>query len=73
MMIAGGLSALTFAAGGGRAADAADWPVASSESQGINKAALDGLLDAAKILDVSASLYTLRSVVVVRSGFLIDE
>jgi CubicO group peptidase (beta-lactamase class C family) len=73
MMIAGGLSALTFAAGGGRAADAADWPVASPESQGINKAALDGLLDAAKILDVFASLYTLRSVVVVRNGFLIDE
>ena len=48
MMIAGGLSALTFAAGGGRAADAADWPVASPESQGINKAALDGLLDAAR-------------------------
>jgi CubicO group peptidase (beta-lactamase class C family) len=73
MMIAGGLSALTFAAGGGRAADAADWPVASPESQGINKAALDGLLDAAKILDVSKSLHTLRSVVVVRNGFLIDE
>jgi hypothetical protein len=34
-MVAGGLSALTFAAAGVRAADMGDWPVASAESQGI--------------------------------------
>jgi CubicO group peptidase (beta-lactamase class C family) len=73
MMIAGGLSALTFVASGGRAADIADWPAASPESQGIDKTGLDAILDPAKILDVSKSLYTLRSVVVVRNGFLIDE
>jgi CubicO group peptidase (beta-lactamase class C family) len=73
MMIAGGLSALTFAAVRGHAADKADWPAASPESQGIDKRALDSILDPAKILDVSKSLYTLRSVVVVRNGFLIDE
>jgi CubicO group peptidase (beta-lactamase class C family) len=73
MMIAGGLSALTFAAARGHAADKADWPAASPESQGIDKQALDSILAPAKILDVSASLYTLRSVVVVRNGFLIDE
>jgi CubicO group peptidase (beta-lactamase class C family) len=73
MMIAGGLSALTFVPTGGRAADAADWPVASSASQGISKAALETILDPARILDVSKPLYTLRSVVVVRNGFLIDE
>ncbi len=73
MMIAGGLSALTFVPTGGRAADMADWPAASPESQGISKAALETILDPAKILDVSKPLYTLRSVVVVRNGFLIDE
>jgi CubicO group peptidase (beta-lactamase class C family) len=74
MMIAGGLSALTFVATtDGRAADKADWPAASPEGQGIDKRALDSILAPAKILDVSKSLYTLRSVVVVRNGFLIDE
>jgi CubicO group peptidase (beta-lactamase class C family) len=73
MMIAGGLSALGFIPTGGRAADMADWPAAPPESQGINKAALETILDPAKILDVSKALYTLRSVVVVRNGFLIDE
>jgi CubicO group peptidase (beta-lactamase class C family) len=73
MMIAGGLSALAFVPTGGRAADMADWPAASPESQGISKAALDDILDPARILDVSKALYTLRSVVVIRNGFLIDE
>ena len=73
MMIAGGLSALTFVPTSGRAADMTDWPVASPESQGISKAALETILDPAKILDVSKSLYMLRSVVVVRNGFLVDE
>jgi CubicO group peptidase (beta-lactamase class C family) len=73
MMIAGGLAALTFVPTGGRAADMVDWPAASPESQGISKAALETILDPAKILDVSKPLYTLRNVVVVRNGFLIDE
>ncbi|MPZ32190.1 MAG: serine hydrolase [Rhodospirillales bacterium] len=73
VIVAGGLSALTFIGAGGRAADMADWPVASPESQGINKVALDGILDPAKILNLATSLYTLRSLVVVRNGFLIEE
>lgn len=71
--MAGGLSALTFAALSTRAADMGDWPAAAPEGQGFHRAALDSLLDATKILDVSTSLYALRSVVVVRNGFLIDE
>jgi CubicO group peptidase (beta-lactamase class C family) len=73
MMIAGGLSALTFSAAGGRAADMMDWPAASPESQGIDRQALNSILDAARILDVPSSLYSLRSVVVVRNGFLVEE
>lgn len=78
MMIATGLSALTVAASGGRAglasppqglasADLDDWPAASPESQGIDGLALEGIFIAAK------SLYALRSVVVVRNGFLVGE
>ncbi|WP_395709944.1 serine hydrolase domain-containing protein [Reyranella sp.] len=73
MMIAGGLSALAFAGAGGRAADMADWPVATPESQGIDKVALDAILDPARILNLATSLYTLRSLVVVRNGFLVEE
>lgn len=73
MVIAGGLSALTFVGAGGHAADMADWPVAAPESQGLDKAALDGILDPARILDLATSRYTLRSLVVVRNGFLIEE
>jgi CubicO group peptidase (beta-lactamase class C family) len=73
MTIAGGLSALTFIGTGGRAADMADWPVATPESQGLNKVALDGILDPARILNLATLLYTLRSLVVVRNGFLIEE
>lgn len=71
--MAGGLSALTFSALSTRAADRGDWPTAPPESQGFHRAALDSLLDATRILDVSTSLYALRCVVVVRNGFLIDE
>lgn len=73
MTIAGGLSALTFVGAGGRAADMADWPAATPGSQGLNKAALDGILDPARILNLATSLYTLRSLVVVRNGFLVEE
>ncbi len=73
MTIAGGLSALTFVGVRGRAADMADWPVAPPESQGLRKAALDGILDPARILDLTTSLYTLRSLVVARNGFLVEE
>jgi hypothetical protein len=73
MTIAGGLSALTFVGAGGRAADMADWPVATPESQGLNKLALDGILDPARILNLATLLYTLRSLVVVRNCFLVEE
>lgn len=71
--IAGGLSALTFTAAGGRAADTGDWPAATPESQGVDKEALNSLLDPAKILDLSTPLHRLRSIVVIRNGFLIEE
>lgn len=73
MTIAGGLSALAFVGAGARAGDMADWPMASPENQGIDKAALERILDSARIMDLNTSLYTLRSLVVVRNGFLIDE
>jgi CubicO group peptidase (beta-lactamase class C family) len=73
MTIAGGLSALTFVGAGGRAADMADWPMATPESQGLDKVALDGVLDPARILNLATLLYTLRSLVVVRNGFLVEE
>ena len=50
-----------------------DWPVATPESQGLNKLALDGILDPARILNLATLLYTLRSLVVVRNGFLVEE
>jgi CubicO group peptidase (beta-lactamase class C family) len=74
-MIATGLSALTLASTSRRAAAAADWPTTSPESQGIDKAALDRILETPRDLlrDVMRPLGALRGVAVVRNGFLIGE
>jgi CubicO group peptidase (beta-lactamase class C family) len=74
-----GLSALTFAAAGSHRTSAApvraapvtdtddEWQVASPDSQGISASGLE------EVLDAGHSVYSLRSLVVVRNGYLIAE